>query len=336
MGVRTLSCAQRYHRAAVVEHTSGCGLLWVEWGEVVAKTDKGEGIALPFATWEGDLSELNQETAFRYLATEPLLLPYDVDTLAWEYELYGCGLEELVARGTFNVTVEVELVDAKGGLPLAVVHRTPLSRGTAESRVAGRVAAEASGYRGLEVFLRVCLRGFADKGSGTTASVGEVFIIENPLLEGGVPKARPPLAGQATVPIVFSLAQNYPNPCNPTTEIRYQLPEQCSVRLRVYNLMGQEVMRLVDKVEGTGMHVVRWDGKDALGRELASGVYIYRLEAGGLVASRKLALVRRRSFPPAGKAISVSLAEMAFFVIVSARGLTEGALVWRCDGEACH
>ncbi|MGQ9561478.1 MAG: T9SS type A sorting domain-containing protein [Candidatus Oleimicrobiaceae bacterium] len=107
-----------------------------------------------------------------------------------------------------------------------------------------------------------------------------------------MPKARPPLAGQATVPIVFSLDQNYPNPCNPMTEIRYQLPEQCSVRLRVYNLMGQEVMRLVDKVEAAGMHAVRWLGRDALGRKLASGVYIYRLEAGGLVASRKLALAR--------------------------------------------
>ncbi|MGQ9853666.1 MAG: hypothetical protein ACUVTG_09730 [Candidatus Oleimicrobiaceae bacterium] len=158
-GVRTLSCAQRYHRAAIVAHTRGSGLLWVQWGEVVAKTDKGERIPLPFATWQGDLSELNQETAFGYLATEPLLLPYDVDTLAWEYELYGCGLKELVARRTSNVTVEVELVDANSGLPLAVVHRTPLSAGTAESRVAGRVAAEASGYRGLEVFPRMSLRG---------------------------------------------------------------------------------------------------------------------------------------------------------------------------------
>jgi hypothetical protein len=91
----------------------------------------------------------------------------------------------------------------------------------------------------------------------------------------------------ATGPGVFSLSQNYPNPFNPTTVISYQLPVASTVTLVVYDLLGREVMNLVDEKESSGSHTARFSGSG-----LASGVYFYRLTAGDFVQTRKLVLTK--------------------------------------------
>jgi len=90
-----------------------------------------------------------------------------------------------------------------------------------------------------------------------------------------------------TVPVKFELAQNYPNPFNPGTTIEFALPHKSHVSLKVYNLLGQEVMTLLDDERTAGVHKVEFNA----GR-LASGVYIYRIQAGEYVAARKLILLR--------------------------------------------
>jgi hypothetical protein len=94
------------------------------------------------------------------------------------------------------------------------------------------------------------------------------------------------------LPREFSLAQNYPNPFNPATTIRFDLPRSEEIGLAVYNLTGQKVATLVHGLREAGAYTLRWDGRDDDGRELASGVYLYRLEAGERVETRKLLLLR--------------------------------------------
>ncbi|NIR47685.1 T9SS type A sorting domain-containing protein [candidate division KSB1 bacterium] len=94
------------------------------------------------------------------------------------------------------------------------------------------------------------------------------------------------------VPTNFSLKQNYPNPFNPTTTISYTLPSKTDVKLRIFNLLGQEIRLLIDEEQGTGSHKVQWDGRDELGRTVATGVYVYRLESEEFVRSRKMILLR--------------------------------------------
>ena len=78
----------------------------------------------------------------------------------------------------------------------------------------------------------------------------------------------------------MSLAQNAPNPFNPSTSIRYELPSRASVNLRVYNAHGQVVATVVDGVaQDAGSHTARWNGRTASGTEAASGMYFFRLEA---------------------------------------------------------
>ena len=99
-------------------------------------------------------------------------------------------------------------------------------------------------------------------------------------------------AHTATLPQSFTLDPNYPNPFNSQTVIRFALPVQADVELSVYNLAGQKVGTLVEGMRPAGTYSIHWDGRDAQGRELASGVYLYRLTAGGQVESRKLLLLR--------------------------------------------
>jgi len=85
---------------------------------------------------------------------------------------------------------------------------------------------------------------------------------------------------------------NYPNPFNPSTTIRYALPEAVPVRLTIYNIMGQPVRVLVDVFQGSGHYAVEWDGRDALGKKVAPGVYLYRLEAGQQAEVRKMVFAK--------------------------------------------
>jgi hypothetical protein len=94
------------------------------------------------------------------------------------------------------------------------------------------------------------------------------------------------------IPRVYSLAQNYPNPFNPITTIRYALPKACKARLDVYNVLGQRVVTLVDEWQDPGRKIVRWNGTNANGNHVASGVYFYRLRAGNFVKARKMVLLR--------------------------------------------
>ena len=77
----------------------------------------------------------------------------------------------------------------------------------------------------------------------------------------------------------YNLYQNYPNPFNPTTTIRYALPKSGTVSISIFDLLGREVIRLVDEEKPAGLYKVIWDGKNSQGIEAANGVYIYRMSA---------------------------------------------------------
>lgn len=112
--------------------------------------------------------------------------------------------------------------------------------------------------------------------------------------------ATPPLSQITAVrenfaqalPAGLSLEQNYPNPFNSGTVIRYALPTRATATLEVYNLVGQEVARLVYGLREAGRYTVEWDGRDNADRQLASGTYIYRLQTGTHTLTRKLLLLR--------------------------------------------
>jgi hypothetical protein len=94
------------------------------------------------------------------------------------------------------------------------------------------------------------------------------------------------------LPTTYDIAQNYPNPFNPTTTIKYQLPQVSDVKLVIYNVLGQKVRTLVNNRIEAGYHSVVWDGRNELGSAVASGIYIYRFEAGDFQKTMKLMLLK--------------------------------------------
>ena len=95
-----------------------------------------------------------------------------------------------------------------------------------------------------------------------------------------------------TIPAGFSLSQNYPNPFNSATTISYELPHRGTVKLEGYNLAGQVVAGLVYGLREAGSYTLTWDGRDNADRELASGVYIYRLQVGRNIRTHRMLLLR--------------------------------------------
>ncbi len=93
-------------------------------------------------------------------------------------------------------------------------------------------------------------------------------------------------------PAEYVLHQNFPNPFNPETVIRFEIPGETEVRLTIYNMLGQEVRRLLEKQMAAGHHTVSWDARDAYGQPVGAGVYFYRLEAPEMALTRKMVLVK--------------------------------------------
>lgn len=140
-----------------------------------------------------------------------------------------------------------------------------------------------TGYVTLKVADEFNSIGFAINNSTTT---------KMELLEVQIDRGDPILTGikdieAAKIPTEYALRQNFPNPFNPTTTIRFDLPKSSDVNLVVYDLMGREVAHLVKSHMNPGYHAVNFNAAN-----LPSGVYIYRLQAGNFVSVKKLMLLK--------------------------------------------
>lgn len=134
------------------------------------------------------------------------------------------------------------------------------------------------------------------QGESIAQTSDEGFIIAGETGSGGIYLIKTNSLGEVIgiegqtydyLPKDFLLFQNYPNSFNPTTEIKYALPRDCQVRLEVYNILGEKIATLVDENQAPGYKAVTWNAKD-----VGSGIYFYRLQAGSFVETRKMVLIR--------------------------------------------
>jgi hypothetical protein len=120
--------------------------------------------------------------------------------------------------------------------------------------------------------------GFTNPETANRIMIGHAT---SPLIASGI-------AGEnQELPATFFLSQNYPNPFNPSTIISYELPRVSNVTLRIFNALGQEVALLVNGQKEAGNYQTTWNASN-----IPSGVYFYRLQAGGYVETKKMVFLR--------------------------------------------
>ena len=118
------------------------------------------------------------------------------------------------------------------------------------------------------------------------------YYLADVALDGRININGPATAVAAAIPADYVLEQNFPNPFNPSTSIKYTLQESGIVKLAVYNIRGQLIKQLVNQSQDAGKYSVDWDGKDASGVVVPSGTYIYSLEVNDYKAVRRMTMTK--------------------------------------------
>jgi len=190
-------------------------------------------------------------------------------TLTYDHEL----LEFVGPQVENNILGEAELA-----VPQA------FAQGNGQVTIAAFGDAATNGDLGLNLIFR----------AKSDIEASYIEITEGALQDGGYGMnqiANPVSIRIETLPEVYALQENYPNPFNPETTIKYQLPEAGDVTLEIYNMLGQVVRTLVSEHQNAGRYVLQWDATNDTGQPLSSGVYFYRIQAGGEFQSYKKMLL---------------------------------------------
>ena len=132
------------------------------------------------------------------------------------------------------------------------------------------------------------VRAYADRGVGSGKTYQ--YVLAAVLSDGSA--VRSPIVTVKAIPYTLSLEQNVPNPFNPTTTISFMLPQKSKVILAIYDVEGRGVRTLVDESVGEGRHKYVWDGRNASGSPVSSGLYFYRLTAGNRTLTKKMVLLK--------------------------------------------
>ena len=156
---------------------------------------------------------------------------------------------------------------------------------------------------------------------------GRFYLDEIRLVSAADEGATAVLEHHDELPTAHTLEQNFPNPFNGETVIRFALSHRNNVELALYNLAGQRVATLVDGLKAAGSHAVRWRGRDDEGRFVASGIYFYRLRLGESVKTRTAGEVVARPRPDVGS--RAMFAKVLAIVARVAASLLLGVCAWR-------
>ena len=100
------------------------------------------------------------------------------------------------------------------------------------------------------------------------------------------------IQNEASMPDSYSLLQNYPNPFNSTTTLRYDLAGQSNVNIIIYDMLGREVKTLINQTQDAGFKSIQWDGTNDYGKQVSAGVYLYRIQTGEYMQTKKMVFLK--------------------------------------------
>ena len=129
-------------------------------------------------------------------------------------------------------------------------------------------------------------------GNNPDLNTNEINLIAQWIDEGALENPALEIYNNAQIPKEYILNQNYPNPFNPVTTLRYDLPEQSDVTITIYNMLGRKVKTLVNPTQDAGFKSVIWDATNYQGNPVSAGVYLYKIQAGEYISTKKMVLLK--------------------------------------------
>lgn len=281
---------QPYYSRAIAWLDSSGAYLNVHVNQMNVKTTSGVEQSLEFLPVSLDTVEFTPDNAWNFLASSPALLPADAESLVVDFTLSAENLEKVGAVSNRNPKVSLEFKNAQDQALAKVAGPSFATAGNiSETTFRFSVALNSLGisFGATPIKMVVKVEGLNPR-SGTFASLGHIYDFTKQL-EKSAPSQE---AGRKELPLSTVLLANYPNPFNPETTIKYQIPKSTHVTLKIYNLLGQEIRTLVDEVREVGSYAIRWDGKNDSGQVVASGIYLYQIQAGDFVQVKKMAFLK--------------------------------------------
>lgn len=219
--------------------------------------------------------------AFDRLSSQSIVMPATAESLMVSFAISGDKLV-VVKNNASPLRVELMIIEKSGNITNVPVFLTNVESLPKTKR---NIALAASAFTDKEITLKPQVTGIATKSS-LVASLGHIYEIIAVPTSKNVKKIADTATRQD-----FAL-KAYPNPFNPSTQIRFSMKDDGIATLRIYNLHGQLIRELLHERRAAGEHIVTWDGRDERGAAAASGVYFIRFEAGNEVQIGKIMLVR--------------------------------------------
>ena len=97
---------------------------------------------------------------------------------------------------------------------------------------------------------------------------------------------------EPNIPMEYALLHNYPNPFNPVTILRYELPENSLVTITIYDMLGRQVKTLINQTQDAGYRSVQWNATNDYGKSVSAGIYLYQIQAGEYISTKKMVLLK--------------------------------------------
>jgi hypothetical protein len=279
-----------YHRRAGIENHKDQTGLYIEVGEIEAVRKNGEKVPLEFKPIDKEREiELTASNLMDYLAIDEISLPSDVEKLQFYAEVFtGAQRDTLEEKKTNFKDFDVHFRITDKGSDKSYSTTRQFSNADGDVEFKQSMVLDVSNLAGREIVFKPEVSGFEINDEKYTFSLGHIYIAQHDEAQ----KAMSGAHAEPALPEQFMLQQNIPNPFNPETEIRYSIPEEGRITLKIYDLLGKEIITLADGVKSAGHYRVQWNSLDQHGNPVPSGVYVYRLTCGNHVEQKKMILIK--------------------------------------------
>ena len=187
-----------------------------------------------------------------------------------------------------NISLQIGIIDAWGNQSYVDFPASQTTYGLVRDSNWGQASIPVSDIRGEFIDLRMLSYEFVIlEVNGASCEFG----LDDIYWEGGGTVSV--IEGElGKTPIKYSLNNNYPNPFNPLTTIRYDLAEDGFVNVTIYDMMGRTVKIMVTEEQNAGVKSVQWDATDSFGKPVSAGVYLYQIQAGEYMQTKKMVLLK--------------------------------------------